>query len=191
MTKLADTLRARAVKGEDFDKLQKEAYVAAGLPASTVNTKVERVRRTTLPANQQMAMDLKPGEVSEVISDPNGGHYIYKMVSKETLSLESVSPDIRKTISSQRYRDSMQAFQGNSELNDAYFGPARTPGHAAASAGSTPAPGARPRSRLDGHGKTNDCHYRRFGKSWAATYSATFRLQGGGRGYRAPHALSG
>ncbi len=128
MTKLADTLRARAVKGEDFDKLQKEAYVAAGLPASTVNTKVEKVRRTTLPANQQVAMDLKPGEVSEVISDPNGGHYIYKMVSEETLSLESVSMEIRKTISSQRYRDSMQGFQGNSELNDAYFGPARAPG---------------------------------------------------------------
>jgi bifunctional DNA-binding transcriptional regulator/antitoxin component of YhaV-PrlF toxin-antitoxin module len=128
MTKLADTLRARAVKGEDFDKLQKEAYVAAGLPANTVNTKVEKVRRTTLPASQQGAMDLKPGEVSEVISDPNGGHYIYKMVSEETLSLESVSPEIRKAISSQRYRDSMQAFQGNSELNDAYFGPARTPG---------------------------------------------------------------
>jgi len=128
MTKLAETLRARAVKGEDFDKLQKEAYAAAGLPANAVNTKVEKVRRTTLPANQQIAMDLKPGEVSEVISDPNGGHYIYKMVSEETLSLESVSVEIRKTISSQRYRDSMQAFQGNSELNDAYFGPARTPG---------------------------------------------------------------
>ena len=128
MTKLADTLRARAVKGEDFDKLQKEAYVAAGLPASTVNTKVEKVRRSTLPANQQAAMDLKPGEVSEVISDPNGGHFIYKMVSEETLSLEAVTPDIRKAISSQRYRDSMQAFQGNSDLNDAYFGPARAPG---------------------------------------------------------------
>jgi bifunctional DNA-binding transcriptional regulator/antitoxin component of YhaV-PrlF toxin-antitoxin module len=140
MTKLADTLRARAVKGEDFDKLQKEAYVAAGLPASTVNTKVERVRRTTLPANQQLAMDLKPGEVSDVISDPNGGHYIYKMVSVETLSLESVSPEIRKTISSQRYRDSMQAFQGNSELNDAYFGPARTPGMPPPPRGVRPAP---------------------------------------------------
>jgi len=38
MTKLADAIRARAVKGEDPDKLQKEAYVAAGLKQTTVNT---------------------------------------------------------------------------------------------------------------------------------------------------------
>ena len=127
MTKLAAGLRARAAKGEDPDTLQKEAYVAAGLPGNTPSTKMEKVRRTTLPANHQAVMDLKPGEVSEVISDPNSGHYIYKLVSKETLSVDSVKPEIRSTISSQRYRDSMQNFQGNVDLNDAYFGPTRNP----------------------------------------------------------------
>ena len=34
MTKLAASLQARAAKGEDPDKLQKEAYVAAGLPGN-------------------------------------------------------------------------------------------------------------------------------------------------------------
>jgi hypothetical protein len=125
MTKLADTLRARAVKGEDPDKLQKEAYVAAGLNGNTVNTKLEKQRRNSLPPTHQTVMELKPGEVSEVISDPNSGHYIYIMVSKETLSPESVTPDIRKLISSQRYRDSMQSFQKDVDLNDAYFGPTR------------------------------------------------------------------
>jgi hypothetical protein len=128
MTKLADTIRARAVKGEDPDKLQKEAYLAAGLAGNTANTKVEKVRRSTLPVSHQVAMDLKVGEVSEVISDANSGHYIYVMVSKETLSLESVSPEIRKVISSQRYRDSMQSFQKDVDLNEAYFGPTRGPG---------------------------------------------------------------
>jgi bifunctional DNA-binding transcriptional regulator/antitoxin component of YhaV-PrlF toxin-antitoxin module len=129
MTRLAASLRARAAKGEDPDKLQKEAYVAAGLPGNAPSTKMEKVRRTTLPANHQAAMDLKPGEVSEVISDPNSGHYIYKLVSKETLSVsvDSVKTEIRNTISSQRYRDSMQGFQGNVDLNDAYFGPTRNP----------------------------------------------------------------
>ena len=127
MTKLAAGLRARAAKGEDPDTLQKEAYVAAGLPGNAPSTKMEKVRRTTLPANHQAAMDLKPGEVSEVISDPNSGHYIYKLVSKETLSVDTVKPEIRSTISSQRYRDSMQNFQGNVDLNDAYFGPTRNP----------------------------------------------------------------
>src|SRR3982074_836831 len=127
MTKLAAALRARAAKGEDPDKLQKEAYVAAGLPGNAPSTKMEKVRRTTLPANHQAVMDLKPGEVSEVISDPNSGHYIYKLVSKETLSVDSVKTEIRNTISSQRYRDSMQGVQGNVDLTDAYCGPTRNP----------------------------------------------------------------
>ena len=127
MTKLAAGLRARAAKGEDADTLQKEAYAAAGLPGNAPSTKMEKVRRTTLPANHQAVMDLKPGDVSEVISDPNSGHYIYKLVSKETLSVDTVKAEIRSTISSQRYRDSMQGFQGNVDLNDAYFGPTRNP----------------------------------------------------------------
>jgi hypothetical protein len=125
MVTIAADLRARAVKGEDPDKLQKEAYVAAGLPGSPMSTKMEKVRRTTLPANHQAVMDLKVGDVSEVISDANSGHYIYKLISKDTLSLDSVKTEIRNTLSSQRYRDSMQGFQGSVDLNDAYFGPTK------------------------------------------------------------------
>ena len=128
MVRLAASIRERAAKGEDPDKLQKEAYAAAGLPGSAPNTKMEKVRRTTLPMNHLSAMDLKPGEVSAVISDPNSGHYIYKMVTKETLALDTVKQEIRTAISGQRYRESMQGFQGNVDLNDAYFGPVRGPG---------------------------------------------------------------
>lgn len=127
MTKEAKLLHARAVKGEDADKLQKEAYVAAGLPGTPPTTKMEKVRRTTLPANHQVAMDLKPGEVSEVIVDPSG-NYIYKMISKETLALDSVKGEIRNQLSSTRYREAMQHYQNNADLNDAYFGPVRGPG---------------------------------------------------------------
>ncbi len=122
MSKLAATLRERAAKGEDPDKLQKEAYAAAGLKGNAPNTKIENVRHNTLPANQQSVMDLKVGEVSAVISDPNSGHYIYIMVSKETMPLDKAAPEIKRTLSSQRYRDSMQAFQKDVDLNDAYFG---------------------------------------------------------------------
>lgn len=125
MTKAADEIRIRAVKGEDPDTLEKEAYTDAGLPGNPMSTKMEIVRRTTLPATHLMVMDLKPGEVSAVISDPGSGHYIYKMISKQTLPLDAVKTEIRNTISSQRYRDGMQEFQGNIDLNDAYFGPSR------------------------------------------------------------------
>jgi len=127
MTKLAGDLRARAAKGEDPDKLQQEAYKAAGLPGNAPNTKMEKQRRTMLPANHQAVMDLKPGEVSAVFSDGNAGHYIYKMVNKETVTLEAATPEIRRAISGQRYRESMQALQGDIDLNDAYFGPNRNP----------------------------------------------------------------
>jgi hypothetical protein len=99
MDKVAADVRERAAQGEDPDKLQKDAYVAAGLPGNAPNTKMEKVRRTTLPPNHQAIMDLKPGDVSQVISDPNSGHYVYKMISEETLTLESMKPEIEKIIS--------------------------------------------------------------------------------------------
>ncbi len=37
MTKLAEDLRARAAKGEDFAKLQKEAFEAAGMKIDVPN----------------------------------------------------------------------------------------------------------------------------------------------------------
>jgi hypothetical protein len=127
MTKIADDLRARAVSGEDPDKLQIEAYTEAGFPLTTVNTKMENVRRTTLPPLHETVLDLKAGEVSGVFSDPDGAHFIYKMISKETLTLEDVKTEIRTAISSQSYRDSMKSFQGDVVFSDAYFIPPGKP----------------------------------------------------------------
>jgi hypothetical protein len=126
MTKVAADLRARAVNGEDFEKLQKEAFVSAGLKSSAPPTKMDKVRQTTLPLSHKSVIDLKPGEVSAVIDDPSG-HYIYKLVSKQTLSLDAVKPEIRNTMSSQRYRDAMQPFQASPDLNHAYFGEIKNP----------------------------------------------------------------
>ena len=124
MKKTAAALRTRAVSGEDFDKLQKEAYLAAGLKGTPPSTKMDKIRRTTLAPHADL-LDMKPDQVSELISDASG-HYIYKLLSKQTLPLEEVKQEIRMAISAQRYRDAMQPFQaGNAELNDAYFGPAR------------------------------------------------------------------
>ena len=48
MTKTAAALRARAAKGENFDALEKEAYLDAGLKGNPPSTKMEKVRRATL-----------------------------------------------------------------------------------------------------------------------------------------------
>jgi len=139
MKKIASELRTRAASGEDPDKLQKEAFVAAGMTWAPPNTKME-VRRTSLPAAHLAAIDLKPGEVSEPFSDTSG-HYIYKLLSKKMLPLDSVKQEIRTTLSNERYRDAMKPFQtGSAELNEAYFGPAPNSVTAPAPARGKPTP---------------------------------------------------
>jgi hypothetical protein len=127
MKKEAAKLRTRLMANEDPDKLEKAAFTAGGLPGTPPPPKMDKVRRTSLPPAHQSVMELKVGEVSEVISDPSG-NYIYKMVSKEVMPLDAAKTEIRNTISAQRYRDAMQKFQNNAELNDAYFAPMRGPG---------------------------------------------------------------
>jgi PPIC-type PPIASE domain len=127
MMKVAADLHARAVNGEDPDKLQIEAYTAAGIPHTRSNTKMEKVRRDALPPQHEAVMDLKTGEVSEVFSDPGGAHFIYKMIDKRTLTLDEAKAEIRATISGQRYRDSIKSFQGDVVFSDVYFNPPGKP----------------------------------------------------------------
>jgi hypothetical protein len=124
LDKLADSMRERAAKGEDFTKLQKEAYEAAGMKMEAPNVNLPKVRRTGLPPAHAAVFDLKVGEVSQVISD-NGGHYIYKVVSKEELPLDQVSQEIHNTLKNQRMKDAMEQYTSSYhvETNEAYFGP--------------------------------------------------------------------
>jgi len=138
MTKEAESLRPRAAAGEDFEKLQKEAFEAAGIKSGAPSVNIGKMRRSNLPASQAAAYELKTGEVSQVISDPTG-HYIFKMVSKEVLPLEQVKDEIHTTLQNQRFKDALQAIQQSTttELNDAYFG-------SAPSGNPSPAPVATP-----------------------------------------------
>jgi hypothetical protein len=128
MKKLADSLQKRAVNGEDIDKLEKEAYLTAGLKQNPPTTKLDKIRRSNLPQAHGAVFDLKPGEVSPVFSDL-GGHTIYKMVGKQTLALAAVKAEIHSALAGKRFREAMQAYQlgTNLDLNEAYFGPARNP----------------------------------------------------------------
>ena len=124
MTKLAESLRARAAAGEDFMKLQKEAFEAAGMKIESPTINLPKTRRTGLPPAHAAVFDLKPGEVSQVISD-TGGHYIYKLRSMEQLPLDQVQDEIHNALQNQRMRDTMEKLQSSfhTETNEAYFGP--------------------------------------------------------------------
>jgi hypothetical protein len=124
MSKLAESLRARAAAGEDVMKLQKEAFDAAGMKIESPNVNLPKVRRTGLPPAHVAIFELKPGDVSQVISD-SGGHYIYKVNTKETLALDQVKDEIHGTLQNQRTRELMEKVTNSfhAETNEAYFGP--------------------------------------------------------------------
>ncbi len=121
--KLAESLRARAAAGEDFGKLQKEAYDAAGLSGDTeTNPRMEKLRRPGLPPAHASVFDMRTGEVSPVISDVSG-HYIYKLESRETESLEAVTSEISKTLRRQRLEKMIHEVEQpfTTDVNQAYF----------------------------------------------------------------------
>jgi bifunctional DNA-binding transcriptional regulator/antitoxin component of YhaV-PrlF toxin-antitoxin module len=135
MKKEADDLRARAAAGEDFAKLQVEAYKFASFKASPPEVKIEKARRTTLPPSQVSVLDMKPGEVSQLFVDP-GGYFIYKLEQKDTIPFDRVRDEIRAALQKKRMQDATQTMQQSAtpSFDDAYFAstspasPAHAPG---------------------------------------------------------------
>ena len=124
MTKEAELLRGRAAAGEDFSKLQKAAYDAAGVSGNNApNPSMGKMRRRSLPPAHGSVFDLKPGQVSQVISDATG-HYIYKLDSKEIESLDAARPEISNTLRGQRMQEMIERLEQpfTTDVNDAYFG---------------------------------------------------------------------
>jgi len=128
MTKEANDLRARAAAGEDFTKLQQAAYNAAGIKATAAAPELKKIRRSNFPATHLSAFDLKPGEVSQVISDASG-HYIYKLDSKEIMPLAEVKEEIKSTLQSRDVQSAMRKIQESftTEMNPDFFGMNSTP----------------------------------------------------------------
>jgi hypothetical protein len=143
MTKLADDLRTRAAAGEDIVKLQKEAFEAAGMKIESPTVNLPNIRRTASPPGHAGIFDLKPGEVSQVISDA-GGHYIYKMNSVTEMTLDQATNEITGKLKSDRMKEEMDKLNNSFkvEKNEAYFGPDTGP--VPPPRGPRPGPGMRP-----------------------------------------------
>jgi PPIC-type PPIASE domain len=141
MKKTADDVQKRAAAGEDFEKLQKEAYDAAGVTASPAPTNIGKLTRSQIPTDQRSVLDLKAGEVSPLYTEANG-FYVYKLVSKETKPLDQARDEIRTTLAQQRLQDAMSKYQQEDKatLNEAYFGPASPPAPPRMGPASSPAP---------------------------------------------------
>ena len=124
MKREADALETRAAAGEDFDKLQKEAFELAGLTPPPSSTSV-KLTLTELPADERTILDMKPGEISHVFPESNG-YFIYKFLSKEQKPLDDKTrEDLKSKLSQQRFQQTMDQLHKpfSATLNEAYFAP--------------------------------------------------------------------
>jgi hypothetical protein len=129
MKKEAETLHTRAAAGEDFDKLQKEAFDAAAIKGTPPSTSVGKLTPSEVPVTHRAVLDLKAGQVSDLITEPNG-YYIYKVISKDTKPLAEARDQIRATLAQQRMQDTVQKIQesAKTDLNETYFAAAAPAG---------------------------------------------------------------
>jgi hypothetical protein len=129
MQKEADKLRVRAAAGEDFAKLQLEAFLLAGIKTKPPSTKMGKERQNNLPPAQVSVMELKTGEVSQVFADQSG-YFIYKVGAKDAEPLDDkLKDEIRGTLRTQSVQEQMRAVQkfATPTLDESYFGPETGP----------------------------------------------------------------
>jgi len=127
MLRVAEELRAKAVAGEDFMALEKEAYEAAGMTQVPPNPSLGNVKSASLPQNHASVLGMKPGEVSQVLSDSTG-HYVYKLDSRDAQSFDQAKNEIHKILQNGRKEQIMQELRRpfTTELNPSYFGTRET-----------------------------------------------------------------
>ncbi len=140
----AEKFHQRAVAGEPFDKLQKEAL--EGADAQGPMPPVEfTIQKEKVPANRAFIFDLKPGEVSQLITE-SSTPVIYKMISKSTIPFADVKDNLAQELQQQTLQSEKDAVlkSATPTLNDAYFGPATPQPTPGAQMPTPPVPGHSP-----------------------------------------------
>lgn len=152
----AEKLRAGAAAGEDFKKLQQDAYDFAGLKQTAQSTRMENQRKNQVLAADAAIFELKAGDVSQVFNDP-AGFMVYKIVEIKDLPVANVHDEIARTLQAEKLKTAMDGLQNSvkTTLDESYFGaqtgpagnaptlrrPGETPAqNPAPAAGKTPPP---------------------------------------------------
>jgi hypothetical protein len=128
VTQVADDIQARAAKGEDMSKLQKDAYTALAIAATPPTTDLGLARHGAFPPKiEQEIFSHKAGEVFR--SDEGTGHMIYRVDSKQTSPLETVKAEIIQQIFRQKMEAKTKELNSpvHAEYDEKYFGPPAPP----------------------------------------------------------------
>ena len=143
----ADKLRARAAAGEDFAKLQQEAYDLGGYTqVKASNPRVEKARKASVPPSDAAIFELKVGEVSQVFAGPSG-FVVYKILATEDMMVASVHDEISRKLGADREKTQIESWQNSTKLDETYFATPTAPappslkGLGDASSAPNPAPG--------------------------------------------------
>jgi hypothetical protein len=143
---IAKDARQQLASGIDPEKVKKSVYDQLKNTTTPPTTKFGAKRRGTLPpAHEQKVFEMKPGEVSDVISD-SVGYVVYRVDSRQELPFDQVKDDIKRKITQQRMEDARQQILNASkaDFNDSYFGPEAAPPKPPSLGGTPPSlrPGA-------------------------------------------------
>jgi hypothetical protein len=125
---VADDIQARAAKGEDMSKLQKDAYTALAIAATPPTTELGLTRHGAFPPKiEQEIFSHKAGEVFR--SDEGTGHMIYRVDSRQTSPLETVKAEITQQLFRQKMEAKTKELNSavHAEYDEKYFGPPVTP----------------------------------------------------------------
>jgi hypothetical protein len=123
-----DELVARASKGEDFDQVQKEAYIMFGIATPPPPTTAIMMRRSSLRPDEAVVFDLNAGEVTQMLNSPDA-FVILKLESKEPIPIESAASEIKPIVQQLRKTEVLQMAEKNvtADFNLAYLGMSSTP----------------------------------------------------------------
>lgn len=118
MKAVAEDIYRRATGGEDFAKLQKEAYAASGNPEDSPDSEVGLVTRAQLGTFHEAIFGVPAGQISPLLDGPEAWH-IFRIVSKGAMSPH----DAKQMIAGQRLKETLDAMRDSvgSKLNDGYF----------------------------------------------------------------------
>jgi PPIC-type PPIASE domain len=121
MKQLANQVYARALAGEDFGKLQREVFATADI-ASDPNIKLEDLRRGDLSEVQNVVFDLKPNQVSSLLTDQTG-YFIYKLVSRTVPPFDTVKPQVTVRMQNDKSAQGIRSIEkaAQAQVNSAYF----------------------------------------------------------------------
>src|SRR6476661_7307278 len=125
---VADDIQARAAKGEDMSKLQKDAYTALAIAATPPTTELGLARHGAFPPKiEQEVFSHKAGEVFR--SDEGTGHMIYRIDSRQTSPLDSVKAEITQQLFRQKMEAKTKELNTpvHTEYDEKYFGPPAPP----------------------------------------------------------------